>query len=162
MAKKIDIILLEAITGLGDSGDIVSVAEGYARNKLFPEGLAARATHTVKEKKIVNDDKISMLRTKHLAELQAKADLLHKTELLLTAKIKEGGDIYGSITSTAIAKNLNKQANLAIRPKDIILDQAITSLGSQDITIHLGDGIETTIRVTVISEDTPQVKHEDA
>lgn len=154
MKKKIQVILLEDVTPLGSAGEVVSVAEGYARNFLFLQGKAALATEQVilgaKEK----EEKRKAVTTKQLADLQAQAQALDGTELTITAKAKEGeGEgLYGSITMAQIAKQLNAEAALDLKAKDIVLSKPITALGNYDITVKLSTDVETTIRVVVTPE----------
>ena len=156
MSKKIDVLLLEDIDDLGRAGDIVAVAEGFARNNLFPEGKAALADAGTKKDKAQKDEQAAQKQQKHLSDLQEQADKLDGTELTIEARIKEGDEIFGSVNAATISKELEAQAGIKIKAKDIQLPDAITKTGSADITISLGEDIETTIRVTILPDPTQE------
>lgn len=151
MKKNISVVLLEDISSLGKAGDIVEVAEGHARNFLFPEGKAALATPEMRQQHAARAQQQAAVDATKLAEVQQKAESLTGTELTLTAQIKEGTEIFGKITAKDIAKELNSQAQLTLKAKDIKLKQAITDIGSHDVEITLSDDVATTIRVTVVA-----------
>ncbi len=151
MAKKISVILLEDVAGVGAAGDIASVSEGYARNSLFPNGSAAVADETrlkAVDKKMA---KQAAADDSALAQHQDTASSLEGTELTISAKIKEGegNELYGSITAAAIAKELAAQAKLKVKAKDIGLVDAITTAGSYDVNVQIAEDVEATIKVTV-------------
>jgi large subunit ribosomal protein L9 len=161
MAKDIAVILLEDIGKVGRAGDIVQVSDGYARNFLFPQGKAALATNQVREQYVKRKAHEAAGKQAELEQLQAQGEQLTGTELTLTAKIKDGNDIYGSITKKMIAEELNRQASLGIKPAAIMLAKPIIKTGSQDITVKLSPDVETTIRVTVLGEDNESAAEED-
>ena len=149
MSKKVSVLLLEDVASLGSAGDIVKVSEGYARNALFPDGKAALATEAVRHEQQSRQVRQEAEKTADLEKLQAVADRLEGTELTLTARLKEGEDIFGSITAAQIAKELSQQANLSLKPKDIALAKPLTRLGSLPVTVHLSPEVEAKIQVTV-------------
>ena len=149
MSKNIDVILLEDVEGVGQAGDIVSVSEGHARNSLFPEGLAALADEGVKKDKEAKDAKQAAADQEKMTELQDRASALDGTELTMEAEVKDGNEIYGSIGQKEIAKQLESQAGLGLKAKDVTLAAPLTTLGSEDVLVSLGEGIEATVRVTV-------------
>lgn len=150
MKKKVRVILLEDIASLGHVGQIVTVAEGYARNSLFLEGKAALATPEVQEKNEAVQQKAAQTAAASLQALQAQAERLLGTELVLSGRLKEGEEIFGSITARDIASELNAQAGLTLTPKQIKLKKPIMKTGSQDIEINLSSEVATTIRVTIV------------
>ena len=149
MSKKVDVILLEDVEGVGQAGDIVSVSEGQARNSLFPEGLAALADERVKTEKEARDAKQALADEAKMAELQDQASALDGTELVLEAEVKDGNEIFGSIGQKEVAKQLESQSGLQVKGKDITLAAPLTTLGSEDVLVSLGEGIEATVRVTI-------------
>ena len=151
MSKKVKIILLEDVPNIGRAGDIVAVTEGYARNMLIPQTKAALATtqseKTLQEKKM----RAAKISQTQLAILQSQADSLRNTELFITARLKDGEQIYGQIKPAQIIKALNEQANLNLTAKSISLAEPITSIGTFDTTVNLSPDVETVIKVTVIA-----------
>ncbi|OGY36086.1 MAG: hypothetical protein A3I08_03575 [Candidatus Andersenbacteria bacterium RIFCSPLOWO2_02_FULL_46_11] len=86
-----------------------------------------------------------------LAILQSQADSLMNTELFITARLKDGEQIYGQIKPAQIIKALNEQAHLNLTAKSISLAEPITSIGTFDTTVNLSPDVETVIKVTVIA-----------
>lgn len=155
MSDRIKVLLLENVASLGKAGDIVTVNEGYARNFLFPNTQAALATTDVVASKASSDRKKQKEDETKTAELHRQAENLQGTELVLTARVKEGQEIFGSITPKQIIDELKKQAGLTLKPKDIDLKQPLTELGHTDVTVMLSPEVTTTIRVTVIASQAP-------
>lgn len=150
MGKKIDVILLADISDVGQAGDIVSVAEGFARNMLFPEGLAAIADQNVKSKQAEKTRQKKEEIAGVLAKLQQAASAVDGTELLIRARTKDGYDLYGRISAAMVAAEYNKQVSSAVAAKDIGIKDTITRIGSYDATIDFGMDIEAKIKVTVV------------
>jgi len=152
MAKNIQVILLENIEDVGQAGDIVTVSEGYARNSLFPAGQAALATEGTKQAQSRTAAQQDKAKQQQLAAAQEQAAALDGTELTIEARLKEGNDIFGSITATQIAKELNQQAKLTLKAKDVNLAQPIATTGSHSVVVHFSPDAEATIQVTVVPE----------
>lgn len=150
MAKQLEVILLEDVDGIGRAGQIVKVAEGHARNMLFPDGKAALATPQLKtraEHQAKKDERAALTK---LTALQELAEKLDGSELLFQARVHDKKDIYGSIGRTDIAQRLNREAKLAVKPKDIELQDPIKQLGSTDVLVRLSPQVECKIRVTIV------------
>lgn len=161
MADKISVLLLEDVASLGKAGEIVTVAEGYARNQLFPAGQAALATDQVRREAKAKEAKHLAAHQADLAALQARAQLLDGTELTLTARVKEGEEIFGKITAAQIAKELNHSANLQLKPKDITLEEPITTIGTHGVLVHLSPDVEATIQVQITPDPNQPSPHAD-
>lgn len=162
MAKKIRVILLEDVPTIGRAGDIVSVAEGYARNFLFNEGKAAIADAAAFTRRQREKQKEAAALAKKTEQLQARAEQLEGTELTMIVRVKEGEEIFGSISAKAIGEELHKQAKIVVKPKDIHLSSPLNRIGSTDITVSLSKEVETHIRVTLVADpNSPKPKEED-
>lgn len=155
MSKKIKIILLEDHENLGKTGDVVTVSDGYARNFLFTQGKAALATGTAMAQEKDKQAKSKTADQQEMVKFQAEAQALDGTELTISARVKEGDDIFGSINGAQIAKELNRQTSHKFKSKDVQLDKPLTKLGGHDVIINISPEIEAAIRVTVIPEDDP-------
>lgn len=156
MSKKVKIILLEDVPNIGRAGDIVSVTEGYARNMLIPQTKAALATTQNEQALADKKRRAAQISQAQLAALQSQADALMDTELIITARLKDGDQIYGQVKPAQIVKALNEQANLKLTAKSISLAKPITSVGTFDATIHLSSDVETIIKVTVVPDPKSQ------
>ena len=153
MAKNVQVVLLEDIAEIGRAGDIVTVSEGYARNFLFNEGKAALATVETKKQQAERRARDKARAAAELKEFQQLAEVLDDTELTIGAQVKDGDEIYGTITAAVIAKELQQQASIKVKPRDIEIKKPITRLGSQPVTVNLSPDVSATITVTVTTDD---------
>ena len=146
------VILLEEIPGLGTTGDVKSVADGYARNYLLPHQMVAPATPaalaTLQERITIEKHRQETQRT----ELAALADQLN--QITLTFQVRVGGQkrLYGSITSQNIAAALREQNNIIVDRRSIILTEALRALGTYKVPIRLTQGLEPTITIELVGE----------
>lgn len=149
MSKHINVLLLEDVRGVGRTGDIVSVVEGYARNALFNQGKAALATDQV-QKTYANKQAEKKAKEAHLVqEQQVQADLLEGTELIMTAKVKEGSTIFGSINKKRIVQELNAKAKLKLELNQVKVAAPIKQLGTYDVTVVFSPQVECALKLTV-------------
>jgi len=144
-----DVILMQSVDNLGEMGDTVAVARGFARNYLIPKGLAVLATEG--HRKMVAE---------HM-KLEAKRDDLRRAgaeelaarlgELSCTISVQAGEDekLFGSVTARDIAVAL-KSEHLEFDHKQIVLDEAIKQLGVYSVPVKLHTEVEVTAKVWVV------------
>src|SRR3954453_10782247 len=115
-----EVILREDIEKLGNRGEVVKVASGYARNFLIPKRLAVAATDS--NKKIVEQERQAHLRkeAKQQGEAQDLAKLLNGVSVTIAQKAGENDQLFGSVTSKDVAK-ARAAKNLPITPRKIHL-----------------------------------------
>ena len=146
-----EIILLDKIDNLGNVGDVVTVKPGYARNYLFPKGLAVRSSKRniafVEEKRKNIELKIA----KEEQASQAIFDSLKNVEILMEVEVGENDKLFGSVTTMDLQKALNEQ-NIEIEKQDILLDNPIKSLGLYDIPIKVTSSLKQNIKVNVVKK----------
>ncbi len=146
------VILIREVKNLGKPDDIVNVAEGYARNYLFPRKLAVPAdeAHLAELKKRKRAEE---LRGEKLRE-EAKdiAERLNEVQITVTGKVGSGTKLYGSITHADIAEALEKQTGIKIDKRKIELEEPIKSLGMYDVPIRLHKDAVAHLKVEVIGE----------
>ena len=146
-----EIILLDKIDNLGIVGDVVKVKPGYARNYLFPKGLAVRSSKRniafVEEKRKNIELKIA----KEEQANQAIFDSLKNVEILMEVEVGEYDKLFGSVTTMDLHKALNDQ-NIEIEKQDILLDNPIKSLGVYDIPIKVTSSLKQNIKVNVVKK----------
>ena len=146
-----EIILLDKIDNLGNVGDVVKVKPGYARNYLFPKGLAVRSSKRniafVEEKRKNIELKIA----KKEQASQAIFDSLKNVEILMEVEVGENDKLFGSVTTMDLQKALNDQ-NIEIEKQDILLDNPIKSLGVYDIPIKVTSSLKQNIKVNVVKK----------
>ncbi|MBC7319237.1 50S ribosomal protein L9 [bacterium] len=146
-----EVILLKDVPGLGRSGDIKEVPEGYARNYLIPRGLAVKST-----KGRVKDIELrkSAIETKEARERESAmklAERLKGTSLTFKVKVGEENKLFGSITSIDIAEGLKKKG-FNIDKHQIVLKEPIKYLGTYEVTVKLGFGVSAPINILVEKE----------
>ena len=131
------VVLLKDVKNMGKRDDIVNVSDGYARNFLFPQKLAAEATPgTLKEierKRAAQDAREAELK----AEAQAKAELLKNKVIVLQVKCGEKGRLYGSVTSAEVAEALEKQHGIKADKRKIDIGDPIREVGMREISVWL-------------------------
>ncbi|HLC49127.1 MAG TPA: 50S ribosomal protein L9 [Candidatus Andersenbacteria bacterium] len=153
MTHTLQVLLLEDIDTLGNAGNIVSVPDGYARNFLFPNGKAALATKQVQEKRNAKDAAARKIAEEELKKFQATADRLENTEIFIKAKVRNGEDIYGSILAKTILERLHADFSLSVPLKNIKGQFPLKKLGTYDVTVQLGQGVEFHMHVTVTTHE---------
>ncbi len=145
------IVLREDVDNLGRKGDLLEVADGYARNYLVPRGLALKAS-----KGIVKQAE-SMRRSREVREVRDRAAAeeiaakLSGARVEISARAGEGGKLFGSVTASDIADAVLAQSGLEIDRRKIDLDEPLKELGPAELTVRLHSGIDATIHVEVVA-----------
>lgn len=143
------VILLKDVKGTGKKGEVKEVSDGYARNFLIKKGVAVEASQAnMKEL----DEKEKSKERKALIEYEEAVLLgkqMEEINIQIEVKAGEGGRLFGSITSKEIAEQLEKQKNLDIDKRKILMDEPIRTLGSTFVEIKLHQKVTTKIRVDV-------------
>lgn len=147
------VVLIKDVKDLGRAGQIVNVAEGYARNYLFPRKMATPAdAGTLKQ--LEAKKKITELKLEHqLAEAKEIAERLKGTSVTVTGKTGAGSTkLYGSITHQDIADALLKQHHIRVDKRSIHVAEPIKSTGTHEASIKLHHDVSVTIIVEVVAE----------
>jgi large subunit ribosomal protein L9 len=145
-----EVLLLSDIDRLGQAGDIKKVADGYARNFLFPRGLAVVATPGAIKQAEKQQKATARREAKALSEAQALALVLDGKIVTFQARAGEGDRLYGSITSSNIADSLSEQVGQEVDRRKIELEEPLKELGTHAVTIRLA--AEAEAKVTVVIE----------
>jgi large subunit ribosomal protein L9 len=145
-----EVLLLQDVDRLGHVGDIKKVADGYARNYLFPRNLAVAATPGAIKKAQQEREAASRRQAQALTEAQALAQILDGMSVTFEARAGEGDRLYGSITNGHIAEALSEKVGQEVDRRKIVLDEPLKELGTHAITIRLAPEAEA--KVTVIIE----------
>ncbi len=142
-----EVILQQDVKSLGKKGEKVTVAEGYARNYLFPRKLAiemtAQAETELKNRAASNQHKIDT----QIANAKNAADKLNGKELYLSAKAGANGKLFGSITAKEVANEINSRFGTEIDKRKVIMSD-IKNFGSYQCEVKLYQGI--TAKLTVV------------
>lgn len=143
------VILLKDVKGTGKAGDVVKVSDGYARNMLLPKGFAKEATEgnirNLEKQKAIAEEK----RAEQKAEAQQQAKKLESITLIIKTKGGDSGKLFGSITNKDIAEALEKQENIKIDKKKIVLDNPIKQAGDAQATLKLFPEVSAQLKITV-------------
>ena len=143
MAKNTKVILLDSVNGLGQSGDVVEVSAGYARNFLIPQGYAftwtKRAAAQIEQ----------LQRARRAQALASREDAVAAT-VEITAKVSESGKLFGAISAPEVAKALSAKGN-AVSAKAITVDN-IKTTGDFTATVQLHPEISAQFTVKVVAE----------
>jgi large subunit ribosomal protein L9 len=146
------VILQKPVEKLGDPGDVVEVAAGYARNYLVPHGLAVRAEKgSLKHAENLKRAHVSR-RSKEKVEFEALASTLIASKVSIAARAGEEGKLFGSVTAADVAEAIAAQTGIAVDRKDVHLDEPIRSLGTHDVRVHLFPEVEPVLTIEVTAE----------
>ena len=144
-----EVILLEDFEGLGASGEIVRVKSGYARNYLFPRGIALRSSkknRAVAEERKRNNE----LKSKRLNKAnESLANKINKTELTFEVQVGDEEKMFGAVTSKDIHSALEEKG-ITLDKNAILLDESIKALGIYHIPIKLDSELKTELKIYVI------------
>ena len=142
------VILKQDVKGLGKKGELVSASDGYARNFLFPKGLAAEA----------NAQAMSEFKNKQQAEkyridtetaaAKAAAEKISGKTIHITAKSGQNGKLFGSVTSKEIAEKVKEEFGINTDKRKIIVDD-IKQFGTYEFEVKLYQGISAKLYVMV-------------
>jgi large subunit ribosomal protein L9 len=145
------IILKEDIKKIGKMGQIVDVANGYARNYLVPKGLAVEAS-TKNIRSLEHEKKIIQEKAKKLKDsAQDIASRISSMTLTIKAKAGEEEKLFGSVTTMDIAEALLNEG-LDIDKKKISLEEPIKRLGSYSVQIKLHSDVSVPLNIQIIQE----------
>ena len=144
------VVLLKDVKNVGKRDDILTVSDGYARNFLFPQKLAAEATpgalKEIQRKRAAQDAREAEL----LAEAKNKAAALKDKVITLAVKCGEKGRLYGSVTSAEVAEALEKQHGVQVDKRKIDIGDPIRETGMRTISVWLYSGVTTPMKLDVV------------
>ena len=143
------IILQREVEKLGVPGDVVNVADGYARNFLVPRGLAIPASkgavRHAQSLRRAHEDRVA----KGRSEAEALAERISGSPIKVRAKAGEGGRLFGSVTAADLADELERQTGETIDRRMIHLEEPIRSVGVHEVRIHLHPEVNAPISVEI-------------
>lgn len=148
---KTEVILTHNIVGLGGESDQVRVAAGYARNYLYPQGLAIPLTHANKRRLEALKQKRAEREAHEFNTMTELSKSVSKLLCLIKVKTGEDGKLFGAVTSGTIADELKHQFDIALDKKKIHLEQSIRSIGEYEVELHLHHDVKGTLKVRVES-----------
>ena len=148
---KTEVILTHNVIGLGAESDNVKVAAGYARNYLFPQGLAIPLTSANKRQIEALQKRRVDREAKELNTMTELASTLNKLTLVLHVKTGEDGKMFGSVTAGTIVDELRHQYDAQLDKRKVHLAHPIKTLGEHEVPLHLHHDVNCTLKVRVES-----------
>jgi len=146
-----EVILRQAIEKLGHPGDVVKVSPGYARNYLLPRGFAYEATPGNKKRIAQEKERLDQAEEQRRGSAQELAGRLESVSLTFSARVGDEGKLFGSVTSSDIAHQLEGQG-FQIEKRQIELHEPIRALGVYRVPIRLHADVHPEIKVWVIKQ----------
>ena len=146
------VILQQDVRGQGKKGQMIEVAEGYARNFLLPRKLAVPATadavNTMKLKEKAKKAEDARLK----AEAEAIVEKLKNSPVKGTARAGANGKLFGAVTSKEVSDALQAQHGIELAKQKIVMDEPIKAYGSYELKAKLGYEVSGTVYVMVVEE----------
>jgi len=148
---KTEVILIQNIVGLGGESDLVKVAAGYARNYLFPQGLAVPLTSANKRRIESLKQRRGEREAHEFNTMTELSKSISKLIAVLQVKTGDDGKMFGSVTAGMIADQLKTQFDIVLDKRKIHLEHPIKTLGEHDIALRLHAEVAATLKVRVES-----------
>ncbi len=146
--KYMKVIFLNNVKGVAKKGDIKEVADGYARNFLLPQKLAQPATEEVLRKLKLQTEQNTKKSEKELHKEQEVAGQLDGLEIILKVKTNEDKGLYSAVRESQIIEALKKLGR-KVTAKQIKIKTPIKELGTHDVRVSFGHGLEADIKIIV-------------
>lgn len=143
------VILLSELKGKGGEGDVIDVADGFANNYLFPQGIAVAATKGNLKQLEQRKHNIATREESRIAEANKNKEILENASVKVEARVGEEGVLFGSVTAAMIADAINEQVGLDVDRRRIDLKGAIKTAGEHEALVSLYRDIKATLNVLV-------------
>jgi large subunit ribosomal protein L9 len=149
--EQMEVILREHVDNLGRRGDVVKVAEGYARNYLLPRKLALAVTEANK-RQIERERKVAETKdAEEKAQADAIAERLAQVQIDIARRVGENQTLYGSVTSADIAHALQAKG-FEIDKRKIQLPEPLKALGETTVPVKIHRDVSAHVKVRVVAE----------
>ena len=145
------VILRSNVEGVGNTGDVVEVAKGYAQNFLMPKGLAMRATEGAVSQAA------DMKRSRDLQDLKQRevaeeaAQRLEAVAISIQARVGQDDQLYGSVTTSDIAEAVQAQTGIELDRRNMSLEEPIRQVGTHQVEMRLHPEVRAQLTVEVAS-----------
>jgi large subunit ribosomal protein L9 len=146
------IVLRDDVANLGQKGDVVDVADGYARNFLVPRGLAIKAENGVVKQAEAMRRNRSARELRDRAAAEALAARFTGRTLSVPARAGEGGKLFGSITSGDIVAALQEQFGVELDRRRLGLEEPLKELGVVELPVRLHTDVVATLTIDVVAQ----------
>jgi large subunit ribosomal protein L9 len=145
-----EVILSKAVESVGFQGDLLNVADGYARNYLFPRNLAVPASAGAKRNLLAQQEQ-----QKQQAQKRYEADLAIATQLkavsplVVEASVGDDGKLFGTITPKEVARLLEEKSGVTLDRKNLTIGRALNRVGSYDIEYRLSSLVKAALIIEI-------------
>lgn len=150
--KNLEVVLVKDVPHLGQRGSVVNVAPGYARNFLFPRGLAVMATPASKAAAAADRARAARREEERRARAAEVASRLVNVALTFQKLCNEQGELYGSLSAAEVAEALAAQG-FEVDKRQITFDEAVTRLGLFAARVKLFEGVEVSVPITIVRQE---------
>ena len=148
----IEVMLMDDVKKLGKAGELVKVAPGYARNFLFPNGLAEVATEAAKRRlKKLEAERAARAAEERKAALEV-AKKLEKLEITVSAATTDGKRLYGAVSVTDILAAIEANRGVKISRSQLSVEDSLREVGEYEATIDLGHGVLVKFKIVILDE----------
>ncbi len=144
------VLLIKDVKGLGKTGEVKEVKDGYGKNFLVGKGLAKHATPEVLNRYKAEQRKKAEIEAEEIKTANELAEKLNSTKLSIKHKMGANGHLIGSVTNKEISEALKAEFDIEIDKKNISLKTKIKAAGIFEADCKLGHGIHATLKVDVI------------
>lgn len=144
-----DILLKTDVEKLGERGEVVNVATGYARNYLIPKGLAVKVDRANAHQLGVERGRLARQEAREAADRRALAERVSAISLTISASATEAGHLYGSVGLEEIVAAL-AQEGVSVDPAGVRLEKPIKELGVYEVALQVAEDVEASVRVWVV------------
>jgi large subunit ribosomal protein L9 len=146
------VVLRDDVDNVGRKGDLIEVADGFARNYLVPRGLAMKATKGVVQQAEAMRRSREASETREREAAQALADQLTGRRIEVRARAGEGGRLFGSVTNVDIIDAVRAQTGVELDRRKTQLAEPLKELGASEVPVKLHSDVEVTLTVDVVAE----------
>lgn len=146
------VILRANVEGVGNTGDLVDVANGYAQNFLMPKGLAMRATEGAATQAEAMQRSQELRGVKEREGAEELGQQLQAQTIAIQARVGQDEQLYGSVTTSEIAEAVQAQTGIVLDRRDMSLEEPIRTVGTHqvDMRLHSDVRIQITIEVSAL------------
>jgi large subunit ribosomal protein L9 len=145
-------VLRDDVENVGRKGDLIEVADGFARNYLVPRGLAMKATKGVVQQAEAMRRNREAREARDREAAQAIADQLTGRRIEVRARAGEGGRLFGSVTAADVVDAVRAQTGVELDRRQTQLGEPLKELGAADVPVKLHPDVELTLSVDVVAE----------
>ena len=145
------VILRSNVEGVGNTGDVVEVANGYAQNFLMPKGLAMRATEGAVSQAAAMKRSRDLLDLKQREVAEEAAQRLEAVSISIEARVGQDDQLYGSVTTSDIAEAVQAQTGIELDRRNMSLEEPIRQVGTHQVEMRLHPEVRAQLTIEVAS-----------